>query len=272
MLRDLAALGRGLWNHWIALMSGVASVLTALWLQIAGKPAISPTGFWIIAAVCLALAFVLAWRDLRREVERQGAPILRVAFSFAGVPERPRVLPLRVLICNDGREPATAAQVELAFDARVVVRGEGAGSMSMKGQGSSFLPTHSYLYSWGGPRSFPVFEGSAPALVVDLYLEVLDFAGDGPFAICWRVATPRALETSGAGVFRWNERGMSLNGVTARIVRNPRFSVVPGRSRVGPPDVLSRGYRPCAASLGPLRLPPAATASACWFSVSPGCG
>ena len=241
MLRDLAALGRGLWNHWIALMSGVASVLTALWLQIAGKPAISPTGFWIIAAVCLALAFVLAWRDLRREVERQAAPILRVAFCFGGVAER-HVLPLRVLLCNDGREPATAAQVELAFDARVVVRGEGAGSMSMKGQGSSFLPTHSYLYSWGGPRSFPVFEGSAPALVVDLYLEVLDFAGDGPFAICWRVATPRALETSGAGVFRWNERGMSLNGVTEReLFAIPDFQWCPDEVGSGRPTCYPGG-------------------------------
>jgi len=147
---------------------------------------------------------------------RAAAPILSVAFTFQGIVERPRVLPLRVLLCNDGREPASAAQVELAFDARVLVRGPGTerpGSISMKGDGSRWLPVQSHVFRWGGPASFPVFEG-APAHVVDLALEPFDFAGDGPFAIWWQVATPRALETSGAGVFRWDKDGMNLDTVT----------------------------------------------------------
>jgi len=82
------------------------------------------------------------------------------------------------------------------------------------GEGSRWLPVVSYLFSWGGPASFPIFEGSASGHVVDLEIEPFDFAGDGPFAIWWRVATPRALETHGAGVFRWNKGGMSVNGIT----------------------------------------------------------
>ncbi len=66
MLRDLAAFARGVWAHWVVLMSGVASVLTALWLQATNKPAISSTAFWIIAAICLVLAFFLAWQDQKR--------------------------------------------------------------------------------------------------------------------------------------------------------------------------------------------------------------
>src|SRR5437016_4872376 len=66
MLQNIAGFLRAVWSHWVVLMSGIASVLTALWLQITNKPAVSPRTFWLIAAACFVIAFSRAWSDRRR--------------------------------------------------------------------------------------------------------------------------------------------------------------------------------------------------------------
>jgi hypothetical protein len=49
-------------------MSGIASVIVAMWLQIKGKPVLSSLTFWIVACVCLFIAFFQAWLDEHKEL------------------------------------------------------------------------------------------------------------------------------------------------------------------------------------------------------------
>src|SRR5580693_9852215 len=50
-------------NHWVSLMSGIASVGIALWLRFRNKTDIDSTWFWGVGFVCLFLAFFFAWQD-----------------------------------------------------------------------------------------------------------------------------------------------------------------------------------------------------------------
>lgn len=53
-------------SNWVALMSGLVSVLVAAYLRLKKKSDIASTGFWIVAAMCLYLGCFLAWRDEHR--------------------------------------------------------------------------------------------------------------------------------------------------------------------------------------------------------------
>ena len=54
--------------HWVALMSGIASVIVATYENIREKPILA-RWFWVVALVCLAGACDGAWRDEHRNSE-----------------------------------------------------------------------------------------------------------------------------------------------------------------------------------------------------------
>jgi hypothetical protein len=62
MWRDIADYLRALWKHWIALASGVGSlVLSAILAHF--KVTLPERAFWIMALVCFFIASFQAWRD-----------------------------------------------------------------------------------------------------------------------------------------------------------------------------------------------------------------
>ena len=72
-------------SEWVALMSGIASVAIAVWLQINKKSVIGSGVSWATGILCLFLAFFLAWRkehvalvQQQAEVERLSKPIFVV--------------------------------------------------------------------------------------------------------------------------------------------------------------------------------------------------
>jgi hypothetical protein len=54
--------------HWVALMSGIASVIVATYENIRNKPILA-RWFWVVALVCLAAACDGAWQDEHRNTE-----------------------------------------------------------------------------------------------------------------------------------------------------------------------------------------------------------
>jgi len=55
-------------THWVALMSGIASVIVATWETIRGRSLLA-RGFAAVAVVCLMVACDMAWQDEHRNTE-----------------------------------------------------------------------------------------------------------------------------------------------------------------------------------------------------------
>jgi len=153
-----------------------------------------------------------------RDVARRGhSPLLRVHLDLGGIVmpgnEFEGTLPrarLDIVLVNDGREPASAARVELAIDARAIVVGwpepwRDVRARTQTGPGG-LLAAREYTFNWVGPDAFPVFEG-APAHVVRLTVEPMLSAGGGPFLVWWRVLSPRAPQSEGLSWFSWRVAG-----------------------------------------------------------------
>lgn len=66
-------------THWVSLMSGLASVLIAVWLDIEGKPALASYAFRSIAVLCVVCACFLAWRDKHVEASAAGEKLAKSA-------------------------------------------------------------------------------------------------------------------------------------------------------------------------------------------------
>ena len=64
-------------THWVALMSGIASVIVATWETIRGRSLLA-RGFAAVAVVCLMVACDMAWQDEHRRVDN-GSQVRRVA-------------------------------------------------------------------------------------------------------------------------------------------------------------------------------------------------
>lgn len=168
--------------------------------------------------------------EVRDVALRGSAPRLRATFTFGYQPgEQPQGahrLPLRVILINDGNEPAMAAQITIDFDGRLNVGGPGSAgrdSISVDGRESQFLPVERYIARWVAPHAFPVFAG-APADVTLFALEPFEPENLGPFAIWWKIATPGAPETRGAAWFGWDATG----SITVDDVTEEELFVMPG--------------------------------------------
>jgi hypothetical protein len=72
-------------SHWVSLMSGIASVIVALWLRLKNKVELGHLAFWGVAVICIFIASFQAWKeehlaklalesqvsDLRREIAKK---------------------------------------------------------------------------------------------------------------------------------------------------------------------------------------------------------
>ena|SRR2546427_7647144 len=92
LIKNIAKFLSALATHWVALMSGLASALTALWLHLKHKPNITDKWFWITAAVCLFFACFLAWSDQYR---------IRLSAEAALAEERDNTRPKFVFTLSD---------------------------------------------------------------------------------------------------------------------------------------------------------------------------
>jgi hypothetical protein len=157
--------------------------------------------------------------EVRDVARRSAGPLLGVVLVFDQVesPDAPAgKLPraaLRFLLTNEGREPATAARVEVGIDARAaVVAGpvpwRNAPQMGHQ-SANGFIIARQYSFNWGGPNAFPIFEG-APASVGTMVVEPLLDAGTGPFLVPWRVLAPKAAPINGWSFFGWDIHGSSF--------------------------------------------------------------
>jgi hypothetical protein len=62
-MRDLWDFLLAVLSQWVALMSGIASVIIGLWLRAKKTQDIGSKAFFFVGLACMLLAFFLAWRD-----------------------------------------------------------------------------------------------------------------------------------------------------------------------------------------------------------------